>query len=63
MAFDLLNIEKTKVSRDLSGYVTYLFSAPKIGKTTLCRDAGALILATEKGYNALSGAYVVDVNS
>lgn len=33
-----------------------------MGKTTFARDAGALILAAEKGYNALSGAYVQDIN-
>lgn len=32
---DLLNIKPNKVSRDLSGYITYIYGAPKVGKTTL----------------------------
>lgn len=27
---DLLNLESTKLSRDLSGYITYLYGAPKV---------------------------------
>ena len=29
MAFDLLNIEPHKISRDLSGYVTNIYGAPE----------------------------------
>ena len=29
MAINLLNIEPHKVSRDLSGYLTYLYAIPK----------------------------------
>jgi len=36
MAINLLAIEPNKVSRDLSGYISYLFGAAKVGKTTLC---------------------------
>lgn len=54
---DLLNIEPSKVSRDLSGYITYLYGAPKVGKTTFARDMKALILECEAGTNALTGAY------
>lgn len=32
---DLLNLQPNKVSRDLSGYITYIYGAPKTGKTTL----------------------------
>lgn len=35
MAFDLLNIQPHKVSRDLSGYITFIYGAYKTGKTTL----------------------------
>lgn len=55
---DLLNIKPTKVSKQLNKYTIYLFGVPKIGKTTFARDAEALILATEKGYSAISGAVV-----
>jgi hypothetical protein len=32
---DLTQIEPHKVSRDLSGYITFIYGAPKTGKTTL----------------------------
>ena len=54
---DILNLEPSKISRDLSGYITYLFGAPKVGKTTLARDMEALIVACEDGTRALTGAY------
>lgn len=54
---DLLNLEPSKVSRDLTGYITYVYGAPKVGKTTLARDMQALILACEDGTRAMTGAY------
>lgn len=54
---DLLDLEPSKVSRDLTGYITYIYGSPKVGKTTFARDMGALILECEAGTNALSGAY------
>lgn len=35
MAINLLDLKPHKVSRDLSGYITYIYGAPKTGKTTL----------------------------
>ena len=32
MGIDLLNLEPHKVSRDLSGYITYIYGPPKSGK-------------------------------
>ena len=64
MAIDLLNLQPTKISRDLSGYITYLYGPGKIGKTTFASQMpGALILAFERGYNALPGVYAQDVTS
>lgn len=64
MAIDLLAIQPHKVSRDLSGYVTYLYGPSKAGKTTLAtRAGGALLLAFEKGYGALPGVLPVDIAS
>lgn len=64
MAFDLTKIEPHKVSRDLSGYITYVYGAPKTGKTTLAAQMeDCLILAFEKGYNALPGVHAVDITS
>lgn len=59
MAINLLTIQPNKVSRDLSGYITYIYGPAKVGKTTLCsKFPGALLLAFEKGYNAIPGIYV-----
>ena len=64
MAIDLLSIQPHKVSRDLSGYITYIYGKGGVGKTTLATKApGALLLATEKGYNALPGVIPQDITS
>ena len=64
MAFDLLSLQPHKVSRDLTGYITYIYGAAKTGKTTLATQAGkALLFAFERGYNALPGVFPVDVTS
>ena len=64
MGFDLLNIKPHKVSRDLSGYITFVYGPPKTGKTTLASQMpDCLILAFERGYNALPGVIAQDVNS
>lgn len=49
MAINLLAIQPHKVSRDLTGYITYIYGAAKTGKTTLASQAGrSLILASNK---------------
>jgi hypothetical protein len=56
MAIDLLAIEPNKVSRDLSGYITYIYGPGGAGKTTFgasCKNP--LLLAFELGYKALPG--------
>lgn len=59
MGIDLLSIKPNKVSRDLSGYITFLYGPPKVGKTTFgSKMPGHLILAFERGYNALPGVMV-----
>lgn len=64
MAINLLTLEPHKVSRDLSGYITYIYGAPKTGKTTLASQMPKpLLLAFEKGYNALPGVIAQDVTS
>ena len=58
MAINLLALEPNRVSRDLSGYITYLYGAAKVGKTTLCsKFPKTLILAFEAGTNALPGVF------
>lgn len=60
---DLLNLQPSVVSRDLTGYITYVYGAAKVGKTTLARDMQALIIACEDGTRAMSGAYAQIVQS
>lgn len=64
MAINLLNIQPNKVSRDLSGYITYIYGAPKTGKTTLATQMeGSLLLAFEPGYHALPGVMAQDITT
>ena len=60
---DLLNLEPSTLSRDLTGYLTYIYGEPKVGKTTLARDMGALILACENGTRAMTGAFTMQMRS
>ena len=64
MVIDLLSLKPHKVSRDLSGYITYIYGAPKCGKTTLATQMeGSLLLAFEPGYHALPGVIAQDITS
>ena len=64
MAIDLLSIQPHKVSRDLSGYITFVYGPPKCGKTTFgVKMPGALLLAFERGYNALPGVIAQDITT
>lgn len=64
MAIDLLSIEPNVVSRDLSGYVTYIFGEPKTGKTTMASQMkDALLLAFEPGYKTIPGIVAQEILS
>jgi hypothetical protein len=64
MAINLLAIQPHKVSRDLSGYITFIYGPAKCGKTTFgSKMPGALLLAFERGYNALPGVMAQDITS
>ena len=64
MAINLLSIEPHKVSRDLSTYITYIYGAAGTGKTTLASQMDhALLLAFERGYNAIPGIMAQDVST
>ena len=64
MAINLLGLQPHKVSRDLSGYITYIYGPPKCGKTTLASQMPKpLLLAFEKGYNAIPGVIAQDITS
>lgn len=63
MAIDILNIKPTSISRDLKGKYLLLYGKPKTGKTSFSKQLpNNLLLAFEKGYNALSGIKAVDIN-
>ena len=62
MAINLLDIQPHKVSRDLSGYITFIYGPAKVGKTTFgSKMPGHLLLAFERGYNALPGVRAIDI--
>ena len=64
MSINLLELQPHKVSRDLGGYITFLYGPPKTGKTTFgSKMPGALLLAFERGYNALPGIVAQDITS
>lgn len=59
-----MKIQPHKVSRDLSGYITYLYGPGKIGKTTFgSQMPKPLLLAFEKGYNAIPNIQAADVST
>lgn len=60
---DILNIQPTVISRDLKGKYILIYGKPKTGKTTLAsRFPNNLLVAFEKGYNAIDGIKAVDIN-
>ena len=62
MAIDIFNIQPTTISRDLKGKFVCIYSLPKVGKTSMaCQFPKNLLLAFEKGYNAIAGVKPVDI--
>ena len=64
--FDLTALQPQKISTDMGSYTMLVYGNPKIGKTTFVHSVygnDALILATEKGYKALAGAFVLDIGN
>ena len=62
--FNLLNIQPHQVSRDMRGYSVFFYGEPKSGKTTTAtKFPNHLLLAFEKGYNAIPGAMAQPINS
>lgn len=62
MAIDILNIAPSVISRDLRGKYVLLYGKPKSGKTTAATSfPNSLLIAFEKGYNAIGGVRAVDI--
>lgn len=61
---NLLDIAPHQVSRDLRGYSVFFYGEPKSGKTTIAtKFPRHLLLAFEKGYNAIPGAMAQPINA
>ena len=61
---NLLDITPHQVSRDLRGYSVFFYGDPKSGKTTIAtKFPRHLLLAFEKGYNAIPGAMAQPINT
>ena len=61
---DIFSIEPHQVSRNLRGYSVFFYGQWKTGKTTTAsKFPKALLLAAEKGYNALPGVMAQPINS
>lgn len=62
MGIDIFNLQKTVISKDLSGKYILLYSKPKVGKTSFAAQIKKnLILATELGTNAIDNLSVVPI--
>lgn len=58
----IFNLQKTVISKDLSGKYLLLYGEPKIGKTSFAAQIEKnLILAAEAGTNALDGLNVYPI--
>lgn len=61
---DLFSVQPHQVSRDLRGYSVFFYGDPKSGKTTTAtKFPKHLLIAFEKGYNAIPGAMALPVGS
>ena len=59
---DLLAIQPSVISKDLRGKYVLLYGKPKSGKTTAaCSFPNSLLIAFERGYNAIGGVRAADV--
>lgn len=61
---DLLSVTPHQVSRDMRGYIVFFYGDAKSGKTTTAtRFPNHLLLAWEKGFNAIPGAMAQPINT
>ena len=61
---DIFSIQPHQVSRNLRGYSVFFYGEPKSGKTTTAaKFEKNLLLAFEKGYNAIPGVMAQPINN
>lgn len=61
---DIFSIQPHQVSRNLRGYSIFFYGQPKSGKTTTAsKFEKNLLLAFEKGYNAIPGVMAQPINN
>ena len=61
---DIFSIQPHQVSRNLRGYSIFFYGEPKSGKTTTAaKFEKNLLLAFEKGYNAIPGVMAQPINN
>lgn len=64
MGNPLLDLQPNKVSRDIGSYVTYIYGAPKCGKSRFAAEfPNAIFFASEPTQNAIPGIYKIDITT
>lgn len=64
MSNPLLDLQPNKVSRDIGSYVTYIYGAPKCGKSRFAAEfPHAIFFASEPTQNAIPGIFKVDITN
>lgn len=64
MSNPLLDLQPNKVSRDIGSYVTYIYGAPKCGKSRFAAEfPNAIFFASEPTQNAIPGIFKVDITN
>lgn len=64
MSNPLLEIKPNKVSRDVGSYVTYIYGAPKCGKSRFAAEfPNAIFFASEPTQNTIPGIIKIDITS
>ena len=62
MGIDILSLQPNVISRDLRHKYVMIYGKPKSGKTTAAASfPNSILLAFEKGYNAISGVLAQDI--
>ena len=64
MGNPLLELQPNKVLRDIGSYVTYIYGAPKCGKSRFAAEfPNAIFFASEPTQNAIPGIFKIDITN